>query len=173
MNDKKIGQRVAFFLIAAGILVRMLPHPANFTPLTALSIFSGAVLSPGIALTVPLIVMIASDILIGPHPLFWLTWGSFFLTVLIGLWVRRKRGVARIFFGTVAGSVLFFVVTNLGVFLFQDMYTKDLPGLIQCYLMALPFFGNSFLGDIFYSAVFFGIFGLLMSSGSKHIQHKI
>jgi len=78
MNDKKSGQFFALFLILAGMGLRLLPHPANFTPLTALAIFSGAVLPPGAALTVPLLAMMASDLVVGPHSLYWLVWGAFF-----------------------------------------------------------------------------------------------
>ena len=156
--SRKSEQMIAFLLILAGMAVRLFPHPANFTPLTALAIFSGTVLSPGLALTVPLIAMMASDLVIGPHGLFWLTWGSFFLTVWIGFWVRKNQKASTIALGTLAGSVLFFILTNLGVFLLQNMYPKSFSGLLECYTMALPFFRNSFLGDVFYSALFFGIF---------------
>ncbi len=172
MTERKFQQTAALLLILAGILIRVLPHPANFTPLTALALFSGTVLSPGLALTVPVAAMIASDLVLGPHPLFWLTWGCFLLTVLIGFWVRNRRSVLRIAAGTLAGSVLFFLLTNLGVFLFQDFYEKSWTGLAQCYAMALPFFRNSLLGDIFYTAVFFGVWHLAGNYSRKTSGEK-
>ena len=172
MTERKLEQFIAFFLILAGIGVRLLPHPANFTPLTAIALFSGTVLTPGMALTVPVIAMMASDLILGPHELFWLTWGSFFLTVWIGFRVRQNQKTTTIFLGTLAGSVLFFILTNLGVFLFQNMYPKNFPGLIECYAMALPFFRNALLGDFFYSFVFFGIFYLAKNYSKELFGQK-
>jgi len=96
--------------------------------------------------------------LIGPHPLFWLTWGCFFLTTLIGLSIRRNATWPKIFAGSLTGSLLFFVLTNLGVFLFQEMYPRNLAGLVECYVMALPFLRNTLTGDLLYTALFFSIF---------------
>ncbi len=160
MNDRKSEQYFALFLILIGMGVRLLPHPANFTPLTALALFSGTVLSPGAALVVPVAAMVASDLWLGAHGLFWVVWGSFFLTVWLGFWVKQNPKASRIVLGTLAGSFLFFVLTNLGVFLFQDMYPKNFSGLTECFVMALPFFRSSLLGDFFYAAVFFGIYNL-------------
>lgn len=159
-------------LILLGVLLRLLPHPWNFTPTTAIALFSGVVLSPGIALTVPMIVMILSDLILGPHTLYALTWGSFFLVCLLGLWIRQKASVRHIFLGTLGASLLFFIVTNLGVFIFQDMYTKDFSGLLTCYVMALPFFRNMLLGDLFFTGVFFGIFMLALRKKTKDACHR-
>ncbi|OIO37124.1 MAG: hypothetical protein AUJ72_05135, partial [Candidatus Omnitrophica bacterium CG1_02_46_14] len=141
---------------------------SNFTPVMAIALFAGVVLTPQTALILPLIVMIASDLLIGPHMLYPLTWGSFFLVGLMGVAIRSNAKISRIFLGTLGGSILFYVVTNLGVFFYQGMYEKSFQGLAQCYLMALPFFRNSLLGDLFYSGLFFGIFFF-----AKNYSHKL
>ena len=158
---------IGIVLILIGVTLRVLPHEDNFTPVTAIALFSGVVLSPAVVLTVPLIVMIASDLLIGPHPLYGLTWGCFLLVSLMGLSMRRSPKARNIFFGTLAGSVLFYGVTNLGVFLFQGMYPKNFQGFVECFVMALPFFRNSLLGDLFYTAVFFGLF-----AAAKNFSHE-
>ena len=172
-SESKWEKIFAIFLIAVGIFLRLAPHPDNFTPVTAIALFSGVVLAPEIALVVPLVIMIASDLLIGPHMLYPLTWGSFFLVSLLGLAIRKNVKVNQIFLGTLGGSLLFYLVTNLGVFLYQDMYEKSLSGLFQCYLMALPFFRNSLLGDLFFSGVFFGIFAIVKNYSRKLVSQKI
>ena len=153
-------QITALVLIALGVVFRVLPHPDNFTPVTAIAVFSGVTLSPALAFTVPLIVMMASDLLIGPHPLFWLVWATFVLVTWLGQAVRAKNDLLPVAFATLGGSALFFVLTNLGVFLFQDMYPKSAAGLVECFALALPFFRNSLAGDFFYTAVLFLIFEL-------------
>ena len=172
-SENKWEELLGFSLVVIGILLRILPHPGNFTPVMAIALFSGVVLTPQIALVVPLIVMIASDLIIGPHALYPLTWGSFFLVSVLGVAIRKNAKVNRLFFGTLGGSLLFYLVTNLGVFLFQNMYEKSLSGLIQCYVMALPFFRNSLLGDLFFSSLFFGFFALIKNFSSKFAVQKI
>ena len=157
-SESGFDQSLALGLIIFGVLFRLFPHPDNFTPTMAIAFFSGVTLPPSLAFTVPLLVMMASDLMIGLHPLFWLVWGSFAAAVWIGLWVRKEASIIRVAAGALSGSVLFFVVTNLGVFLFESMYPKTWQGLRECYLMAVPFFRNQFLGDFFYSFAFFSLF---------------
>ena len=172
-SENKWETIFGIFLVAIGVLMRLAPHPSNFTPVMAIALFSGVVLTPEIALVAPLIIMIASDLLIGPHALYPWTWGSFFLVSLLGLAIRKNAKVSRIFLGTLGGSLLFYLVTNLGVFLYQDMYEKSLSGLFQCYGMALPFFRNSLLGDLFFSGLFFGVFAIVKNYSNKLVSQKI
>ena len=158
MELKSNNQVIALILIVLGTLFRVLPHPDNFTPTMAIALFSGAVLPASLALVVPLLLMMASDLLIGLHPLFLLVWGSFLAVVLLGAWVRKNPGFGRTAVATLSGSVFFFVSTNLGVFFFGGMYEKSWAGLAECFTMALPFFRNSFAGDLFYTASFFALF---------------
>ncbi len=166
-SENRKEEWLGLALVVAGVVLRLLPHPDNFTPVTALALFSGVILSPALALSVPILVMMASDLVIGLHSLVLVTWGSFFAVTLMGMAVRKKPAVSGIFFGTLGGSVLFFIVTNLGVFLFQNMYPKNFSGLIECYVMAIPFFRNSLLGDLFFSAALFSLFALLKSASKK------
>ena len=169
-SDNALDQCIALVLIVLGALFRVLPHPDNFTPTMAIALFSGAVLPASLALVVPLLLMMVSDLVIGLHPLFLLVWGSFLAVVLLGAWVRKDPGFGRAAAATLSGSVFFFTVTNLGVFLFENMYEKSWAGLVECFAMALPFFRNSFLGDIFYTASFFSLF--LTAQWSHHLFQK-
>ena len=157
-SENKFDQALALLLIACGVFFRVLPHADNFTPTMAIAFFSGAVLPPSLALTVPVLVMMASDLLIGLHDLFWLVWVSFLLVVLIGVWVRNHANVWSVAAGTLASSALFFFLTNFGVFLFENMYPKSWEGFVQCYTMALPFFRNSLASDLLYTFSLFSLF---------------
>lgn len=157
-SERRNEQMLALGLVVAGVLTRLLPHPQNFSPVTALALFAGVCLRPRLALTVPLLVMMISDIWKGSHGLLWLTWGSFMLVALIGLLLKNRARAGALAAGSLAGSLIFYLLTNLGVFFFQDMYPKTAQGLLQCYVMALPFLRNAVAGDLFYTAAVFGIF---------------
>ena len=148
-------------LIAVAVIVRTLPHPDNFTPLTALAIFSGLLLRPRLALWVPLIAIAASDFFQPTHDLFWLTWGCFYLTTLVGMSLRGRMSALPILAGTLTGTLIFFVLTNLGVWIWQDLYPKTASGLLECYVMALPFVRNAVAGDLVYAGVFYLVYRLI------------
>ena len=152
--------RFALALILLGVLFRVLPHPNNMTPTAALALFAGVTLSPVLAFTVPLIIMIVSDVFIGFHPLFWLVWPTFALVTWIGHAVRNREGSLPLMLASFGSSALFFAVSNLGVFLFEAMYPKTWAGFIQCFTMALPFFRNSLIGDLAYTAAAFTLYAM-------------
>ena len=147
---------LALVLILLGVSMRFLPHPANFAPIAAVALFSGMYLRKWYAFVVPLAAMVISDWQIGFHNLIAYTWGSFVLVGVIGWYVRRHKNPTTIVLGTVSGSALFYLVTNFGVWLQTDMYAKTWQGLLECYTLALPFFRNTILGDLFYTGALVG-----------------
>ena len=156
------------FLILAGILIRVLSHERilpyipNFAPIAALALFSGVYLKKKYALVIPLAAMVVSDFFIGWHNLILFTWGSFALIGMIGWLVRKRRNILTILGGSLSGSILFFLVTNFAVWAFTPLYTKTISGLSQCFIMAIPFFRNTVLGDLFYVGVLFGTYELVV-----------
>ena len=149
---------LVYFLILLGAVLRAVPHPANFAPIGAMALFGGAYLNKKFALVLPLAAMVISDLFIGFDS--WAgrltVYGSFFLMGLIGLWVRNHKNIGTIIGGSILGSILFYIITNL-VFLYDPtMYPHTLEGQMSSYINALPFFRNTLLGDLFYTAVFFG-----------------
>ena len=150
-------------IVAAAAAARLLPHPPNFTPIAAMALFAGAHFRHrGVAFAVPLAAMLLSDLVLGLGHLESLPfiYGAFALIVALGLTLRGRRGVVRIGVAALAGSVLFFGLTNLGVWLGGGLYPLTLEGLAQCYTAALPFFAHTALGDWFFVGVLFGGYAL-------------
>ena len=151
----------AIFVIAAALL-RLLPHAPNFAPIGAMALYGGVYLGKKQALALPLAAMIVSDIFLGFDG--WSSrltvYGSFVAIGLIGIWLRKHKNPMNIFGAALAGSLLFFVVTNFGVWAFGTMYPRTLEGLVACYVSAIPFFRNTVTGDLFYTGAFFGSYEL-------------
>jgi len=161
-----IMNKERFFTISALILgaavARLLPHPSNVTPMTALAVFGGMCYRPRwVAFTLPLGAMLLSDCLIGFHALMPVVYGSFALVVALAAGQRQPHTSMRVAFTTATGSVLFYLTTNFAVWTISGMYPRTLTGLLECYLMGLPFLRNALLGDLAYSAVLFGALALL------------
>lgn len=150
----------AFILITLGLAARFLPHPANFAPIGAIAIFSGLYLPKKWAVVLPLAAMFFSDIFLGFYAwrIMFSVYGSFVIMGLIGLWVRKNKKLSTVLGGTILGSVIFYLVTNGAVWAFGSLYSHNLAGLLQSYIMAIPFFRNSLLGDLFYTGVLVGAY---------------
>lgn len=162
MMDKNARLLALLAAIFGAAALRLVPHPANFSPIDAMALFSGAYLRRrGLAFAAPFGALFLSDAVLGFYPGMEFVYASVAAIVLIGWLVASRKSVLRIGLGTVAGSVLFFVVTNFGVWLGSGMYPHTVTGLAACYTAAVPFFQNTLAGDFFYSALLFGGFALL------------
>lgn len=150
---------VAFIFGALTVAGRLVEHAPNFTPVGALALWSGAYLPRRYMLAVPLGVMLATDWLIGFYnPIVMAAvYLCFALSTLLGSQLRQRISVGPIALSTVAGSLLFFIFTNFAVWLESDWYSRSLTGLVQCYLLAVPFFRNTLTGDVVFSTAFFGM----------------
>jgi hypothetical protein len=141
---------------------RLVPHPPNVTPIAAMALFGGAQLRDRrLAVGLPLAAMLASDLVLGLHPLLPAVYLSVALIVGLGIWVGRRPSVVRIAAATLAGAVLFFVITNFAVWAWGGLYPRTLAGLVAAYVAALPFFRATLLGDAAYVLLLFGGFALL------------
>ena len=148
----KLGANFLLFLsMVVFILVfRYFPHPPNFTPVLALtlytSIYFGLRSSPFVIFAFAL-----SDYFLGFHQLLIFTWGSLALISIIGLF--GKSFFSRLSL-LILSSIIFFVCTNFGVWMFSDFYTKDIYGLFQCYVLAIPFFINTIISTFVFGMLF-------------------
>jgi hypothetical protein len=150
---------LCFILFAA--VVRILPHPWNFTPVGAMALFSGAKLGRSWkAFLFPLVALFCGDLFIGFHRLMPIVYFSFCLSVLIGIAFRDRQSLKPLSAATFLGALQFFLITNFGVWALENFYPHSLAGLTACYIAGIPFFGNTLLGDACYAALFFGGFAL-------------
>jgi len=153
---------IAVLLVLIGVGSRLLLHPPNFTPIAAIALFAGVYLPRRTALILPVAAMVISDIFIGYYEisLMAVVYGSFLLCVFLGFWLKKNKKWYTIGGSAILGAVLFFIITNFAVWAFTPWYAKTFVGLIQCYFIALFFFKNTLLGNLFYVSVFFGSYEL-------------
>jgi hypothetical protein len=148
-------------MILAAAASRLIPHPPNMASITGVALFGGAYLSDKrLAFLVPMAALFLTDLVLGLYPHMEVVYGSFALVVCLGLLLRSRRTPLLIAGATLASSLLFFVITNFGVWAFGSLYPKTGAGLVTCYVAALPFFRNTLAGDALYTAVLFGGFAL-------------
>ena len=151
---------IAIALVIFGVVARLLPHPANLAPVGAIALFGGAILPRRFGWWLPLAVMLVSDAIIGFYHGIIFTWVAFLLVGLFGTSLRSQSNWLRVPLGALGSSVIFFVVSNFGVWAQGQIYAHTWAGLVQCYQMALPFFRNTFLGDLIYASALFGAYAL-------------
>ena len=146
MNYIKISLGI-FLALAAS---RFIPHPPNFTSLIALSFYIPAIL--GIRFIPALIAsFFITDLIIGFHGLALFTWGS---VIFVGLMSKFfLLNITSRIIGSLFGACIFFVITNFGVWTTGVLYEYSLKGLTECYILALPFFGNTLVSTILFSTL--------------------
>ena len=143
MKISKIYFVIAIVIIA--VLSRLVPHPPNFTPVTAIALFSIINLkNKYLALSIPIICLFVSDLILGISLINLFVYFSFILISILGYFLKKINLTS-----VVSSSLIFFVVTNFGVWLIG--YPNTVEGFITCYVAALPFFGWTIAGDLFYS----------------------
>jgi hypothetical protein len=174
--------RLMLQLVAFTILIRLMPYllhvtgvqsmadqeawyPWNFSPLTALCLFSAAVASHrGLFWVWPALAIGVSDIAMAAlmNDFEWLVadghvflYGCFGVTMAMGQVLHRRKELAWALPTAIAAETVFFLLSNFGVWWFSDkvIYSFDAQGLLLCYTAALPFFGRSLAGTMVFTTL--------------------
>ncbi|HEY3251040.1 MAG TPA: DUF6580 family putative transport protein [Ignavibacteria bacterium] len=158
----------AILLILFAAFARLLPHPENFAPVAAAALFAGFYLNKKYALIVPIAAAVLSDIFIGFYPYVLWVYGTYAVIALIGLAMKgsfnNTKGIkkAGIVCGTtVFSSIVFFLITNFGVWTSGLFYEMSFKGLMDSYIAAIPFFRMTILADVVYITVMIGVYELI------------
>ncbi len=171
--DLRLGAIVLLVLVAAA--TRLVPHPYNFSPLGAIALFSGALLTRRwLAIVLPIAAAFVSDLVINNtlyaeyyDSFVWMAEGSgwmyliYGLIAVLGMFVLRTVSLGRVLGGSLGASILFFIASNFICWPGNPFYAQDLGGLMTCYAAGVPFFPGTVAGDLVYSAALFGGYALL------------
>ena len=160
MTSNRTRLIVLLLAIVAAAALRLVPHPPNFTPIGAMALFSGAYVGRrALAFAAPLAALALSDIILGFYPGMIYQYVGTAIAVTIGLAaLSLSRGPLRVGLSALASALLFFALSNFGVWLGSGMYPRSVAGLAEGYAAAVPFFQNSLAGDLFYTVLLFGGF---------------
>jgi hypothetical protein len=164
------GDLLGYAFGALTVVVRLVPFIPNLVPVGALALFSGARMRSWRAYVLPVAVMALADVglyvLHGRRPFDPFVYGSFLLSVLMGRLLARTNSPLWIGGMAVLSSLQFFLITNFGCWLITmpEYYARSFGGLVECYVKALPFYRGTFVGDLAYSALFFGIYAAVTSA---------
>jgi len=156
---------MSYLKISLGIFVvlaasRFIPHPPNFTSLLALSFYVPAILGTRF---IPILILsfVFTDLVLGFHSTTLFTWGSVLLIGLMSklfIYTIKKR-----LSGVMFGAFIFFIITNFGVWT-SGFYGYSIDGLIECYFLAIPFFVNTLVSTIIFSALIELVYNFLPKS---------
>jgi hypothetical protein len=162
MTDNKTRLAALLAAIFAAAAMRLVPHPPNFAPIAAMALFSGTQMPRRLlSFAIPFAALVLSDAILGGfYPGMNFVYASFALTVLIGWAIAKRKSPLVIGGAAMASSVLFFLLTNFGMWLFSGFYPLTSAGLIACYVAAIPFFQNTLAGDLVFTGLLFGGFAI-------------
>ncbi len=178
MTQNSNWRPVALSLTVLGAIARLVPHPPNFAPVGATSLFAGARLPVWQAYLVPLVLMAITDPFyaafyhVPAYSVFQVfTYGSFLIGVWLGRRIRATESISRIAAFSVLNSMQFFAITNFGSWLWFQGYPRTVDGLLSCYVAAIPFFGRTLVSDLIFTAVMFGLYAWLSRTVAARERH--
>lgn len=164
---------LAASLIVLCVVLRILPHPPNFAPVGATAVLAGRTMPAWLALVTVFAAMFVADLALarlhGYPVLSAITpfvYGGFAIQVLLGRWLRRRRGGA--IGAAVLGACAFFLASNFGVWAMGSFYPPTMHGLYLCYVAAIPFFGATLVGDVLWTAAL----SLAYRAGAKRLERR-
>lgn len=197
-SNKKLNLRfsVISVLVVIAALSRLIPHPPNMAPIAGMALFGAAYYNKKYwAFIIPIVAMWVSDLVLNNviyahhfDNFVWFysgslfTYGAFALIVLMGTVTMKKINAPSVLFSALGASVIFFIISNFGVWLTSPIYAKSWVGLVACYTAAIPFMQNTLLGDLGYTVVLVGLFELskvlfpelrISSKGLKPLTERV
>lgn len=179
MMKVNIKSSPLLFTLILGMLIltslsRLLPHPWNFSPLGAMAIFGGATIGHRfLNVLIPLFLVWFSDLMVNNilyksyfndfvwiYDGFYWQYGSYLIISFLAYYAIKSLKFYRIILYSIFSSLLFYLISNFGVWASGGLYSPDFQGLISCYVAGLPFFKGNLLGDLVYTSVLFGVYYL-------------
>ena len=137
-------------------LARLIPHPPNFTPVITVAIMSSYFFrNIYLSFSVMMGAMLVADIFLGFHIYMFFVYLSLSLIIFVFSKVKTEMRLKNLFIFGFFGSLIFFLVSNFGVWTLNEMYQKNFSGLLHCYFLAIPFFINTFLSTLLFSYLAF------------------
>ena len=143
-------------------ITRLAPHPPNFTPLLSIAMFCGLIFNHRLSFCIPLSAMILSDLWIGFHDVLFFVYLPLLFVFVIGYQFKKSVNFKNIFMMSLSSSLIFFIVSNFGVWLIG--YPKTISGLYICYISAIPFFHSTLISTLMYSSIFLFVYRYLTSN---------
>ncbi|HEX7027189.1 MAG TPA: DUF6580 family putative transport protein [Gammaproteobacteria bacterium] len=172
MMNPRFYSLVAIVLVVS--LYRIVPHPPNFTPVLAMALFAGVHFNDRrLAVIVPLVAMLIADLFLGLHATLPFVYAALLLLVMAGDWLRQRKTVTNVAAVAVGASVVFFLLTNFGVWLtLPAVYPQTFEGLLAAYVAAIPFYQNTLLSTLLFTGILFGGFQLLEHRYPRLIEER-
>lgn len=152
------ADKLGIFLLISSILIfRLLPHSPNFSPVASIFLFALAKKKGKTFILWPLLALLISDLILGFYawPIMLSVYGSLTLTGLIGHWLQNQTNFLNLINASLLSALIFFLITNWAVWAFGNWYSHDWTGLMYCFILAVPFFKNTLLGNLFYTPLLF------------------
>ncbi len=159
MKTNNFGKPSVLILLILSVIGRLMPHPANVTPLGGTALFGGAKLERPWNYLAPLFILFITDLVIGLHGTMMYIYSSFIVSAFLGeTLLKHNPNFVRVGLVGALGASLFFLISNFGVWAEGLLYPKTLVGLVDCYIAAIPFFRNSLIGDVTFATGFFAVY---------------
>ena len=165
---KKIFDQKNMMIFGAAIFIavlsRLTNHHWNFTAVGAAAFAFALLFSNDKKMFfIPLLSLFVSDLFLGLHDTMLFVYGGYMLALVPFILIAANSSKLQKVLTVLSGSLIFFVVSNFGVWAVGQLYPQTVAGLIETYVMGLPFYRNQFLSDIMLTPALFYVFKMAYS----------
>jgi hypothetical protein len=161
-------------MVVLAAFSRLIPHPPNFTAVTAMALMAGVAFTElSLALLVPFLSLLITDLILGFHPTILPVYFAFFAVTIFARKFLKGKSIATVTLTGALAGLWFWLVSNFAVWALMDFYSKDGKGLLACFVSAIPFLETQVLGDLFFTAVMFSFYSLLLRFSAKSYSNNV
>ena len=161
---------VCIVLLAA--FSRLAPHPPNFTPILAITLFSGICFREKYSFLIPLCIMFVSDFIIGNFDMAMWVYPSLLLVYFIGNYFIKNISYKNVLISSFISSIIFFLVTNFGSWIGNVFYPQNFNGLIASYIAGIPFYKNTLISTLLFSSGLYLVYAYLLRKFNHLYQNQ-
>jgi len=162
---------ITTILIVAAATTRLFPHAPNFSPVYAIALISGLFISnKKLAFAVPIATMLLSDLFLGFYPSVMFVYFAMALTTCLGMIAKSNKTLPQVASFSIASGLLFFIITNFGVWAAESWYPKTMTGLFMSYEEGLPFLRWTIVSSLLYSILLFKLIDFFISKFENEVQ---
>ena len=156
---------IAYLVLLLAVVSRVVPHSWNITAVGGSLLYFGARRSRWQAV-IAMLALAATDVylthFVYSYPFhvsaYLVTWLWYAGVCLLGHGLLSKNaGALRVTAAVLTSATSFFLISNFAVWMGSTLYAHSTAGLLACYGVALPFYGNDLVSTALVAGSLFGL----------------
>ena len=155
---------IIFFALMLLIASRSLSFIPNFTPTISLIVFISIMFRNNYTLAFIIVLsQLISDYFLGYYSSMLFVYLGYVLIALTSKYIMKNLSFIYVIWASCISVLIFYLVSNYGVWQMMGLYEYSLNGLMQCYIAGIPFLKYSLISTLLYSTTIYVLYKVTLS----------